>query len=59
MLWLGNCPRCKGDVELNRDYYGWYQQCLQCGYLRDLQTVVQVKEKITRKKKVRSLVRNS
>lgn len=58
MLWLDNCPRCKGDVELNSDYYGWYQQCLQCGYLRDLQTVVRVKEKITRKKKVRPLVRN-
>jgi len=58
MLWLGACPRCKGDVELDRDHYGWYRQCLQCGHLRDLQTVVQVKDKITRKKALR-IVRNT
>lgn len=27
------CPKCKGDVSLERDQYGWYELCLQCGYL--------------------------
>jgi hypothetical protein len=28
----------------NKDQYGWYEQCLQCGYLRDLETIVQIEE---------------
>jgi hypothetical protein len=31
-----NCPRCKGDLYVDRDVYGWYQGCIQCGYLKDL-----------------------
>lgn len=25
------CPRCEGKMELNRDHYGEYWDCLQCG----------------------------
>jgi len=38
------CPRCKGNVLLDRDLYGWYEQCLQCSYLRDVDAIVRVKE---------------
>jgi DNA-directed RNA polymerase subunit M/transcription elongation factor TFIIS len=31
-----SCPRCKGDLYVDRDSYGWYQGCMQCGYLKDL-----------------------
>ena len=42
MLKLQGCPRCKkGDVTLDRDYYGWYEFCIQCGYMRDLIHVVE------------------
>lgn len=34
------CHRCEGNVLLEKDQYGWYEQCLQCGYLRDLQKLV-------------------
>lgn len=44
MLRLKTCPRCKGDVLLDRDKYGWYEQCLQCGYLCDLQPIIPVKQ---------------
>ena len=38
-----SCPKCKGDVILgNKDKHGWYEQCLQCGYIHDLQTIVRV-----------------
>jgi len=30
------CPRCNGDLFIDRDQYGLFLQCLQCGYLRDL-----------------------
>ena len=35
---LESCPKCKGQLLLEKDNYGLYQQCLQCGYLHDLQT---------------------
>ena len=28
------------DYDLN----GWYEECLQCGYLHDLKTVLEVRE---------------
>ncbi len=33
MLSLKNCPRCKGDMQSNRDVYGPYTECLQCGHM--------------------------
>jgi DNA-directed RNA polymerase subunit M/transcription elongation factor TFIIS len=37
ILRLDSCPKCKGQLLLEKDNYGLYQQCLQCGYLHDLQ----------------------
>ena len=37
MLYLKSCPRCKGAMHLNRDIYGSYKECLQCGYMLDIQ----------------------
>ncbi len=36
MLILKGCPKCHGDLYLNRDIYGTYFQCVQCAYIRDL-----------------------
>ncbi len=30
------CPRCGGNIFVDRDYDGWYLECLQCSYTRDL-----------------------
>ncbi len=35
MLNLKSCPRCGGDVNVERDWYGEYESCLQCGWSRD------------------------
>ena len=37
MLTLRACPRCQGDLYTNRDLYGSYKQCLQCGYMKDVE----------------------
>jgi Zn ribbon nucleic-acid-binding protein len=37
MLELRRCPRCRGDVRTNRDVYGEYRECLQCGYMVDVE----------------------
>ncbi len=31
MMWLKSCPRCRGDLVLDSDYYGNYVSCIQCG----------------------------
>ncbi len=34
---LKACPRCEGALVEYSDQYGPYRECLQCGYMRDLQ----------------------
>ena len=36
MLSLKNCHRCNGDMYTNRDVYGSYAECLQCGHMEYL-----------------------
>lgn len=32
------CVRCGGDMQLCRDWYGAYWNCLQCGWDKDVHT---------------------
>ena len=36
MFLLKACPKCRGDVLVDRDWYGPYAKCLQCGLMKDL-----------------------
>ena len=40
----GRCPKCGGNLYLDSDYIGWYEQCLQCAYMKDLGVVYQRKK---------------
>ncbi len=31
MMWLKSCPRCRGDLLADSDYYSRYLTCIQCG----------------------------
>jgi len=33
------CPKCGGNLFCDGDHHGWYEQCLQCGYMCDLQEI--------------------
>ena len=35
-LYLKSCPRCGGDMNSNRDIYGEYRLCMQCGHMIDI-----------------------
>lgn len=35
MMWLGSCPRCRGDLHLELDHFGEFIGCLQCGMILD------------------------
>ena len=37
MLNLKACPRCQGDLNTRQDIYGEYKECLQCGYMKDIE----------------------
>ncbi len=34
------CPKCHGDLIVDKDQFGWYEECIQCGYNRDMRSVV-------------------
>lgn len=36
MIELKSCPKCHGDMYLDKDAYGSFRQCLQCGLMKDL-----------------------
>jgi len=45
VLWkFKSCPRCDGDIFIDRDPYGWYEQCLQYGYRRDLIDILELEQ---------------
>ena len=51
-MWrLKACPKCKGDIRLDQDSYGWYEQCIQCGYIRDLERLDATQEHDFQKEK--------
>jgi ribosomal protein S27AE len=41
------CPRCQGRIFLEKDQYGWYELCLQCGYLHDLHDIRKMPVQLT------------
>jgi len=43
-MWkLRNCPRCQGDLFIDKDLDGWYGQCLQCGYRREMRAIAEAR----------------
>jgi Zn ribbon nucleic-acid-binding protein len=48
VLKLKSCPKCKsGDIAIDRDHHGWYEYCIQCGYMSDLITMAESEPKQT------------
>jgi hypothetical protein len=40
MFIYNSCPKCKWKLLVERDIYGWYEECIMCGYMRDLEELV-------------------
>jgi ribosomal protein S27AE len=55
-----SCPRCGGDMFIENDMDGWYEQCLQCSHRVELKKLAEPKEPVLNtgrrrsKKRVRS-----
>lgn len=45
------CPKCGGNLYIDKDYHGWYEECLQCAYMNDLEAVYESKRPVTVDKK--------
>ncbi len=42
-MWkLKACPRCGGDVFIDKGLDSWYEECLQCGYQRELRNLREI-----------------
>ena len=39
------CPRCGGNIFLDEDTMGYYEQCLQCGYEHQVQRTEEFRTK--------------
>jgi hypothetical protein len=44
-MWkLKGCKRCGGDVFIDKDEFGWYKECLQCGHRAELPTIAEPRQ---------------
>ncbi len=37
VFYFKGCPICKGDVYVEKDSFGTYRKCLQCGRMQELE----------------------
>lgn len=52
VMWkLKSCPRCGGDIAIEREFDGWYENCLQCGYLHEIPRTFEVRQPSSNKEK--------
>jgi hypothetical protein len=40
------CPKCGGNMYIDKDYNGWYEECLQCAYMHDLEPLYEQKKPV-------------
>ena len=48
MLFKG-CPKCHGDLYVDRDLYGTYIQCFQCAFMVDVAAALEAKRSLESK----------
>ncbi|MFC1958216.1 hypothetical protein ACFLVQ_01440 [Chloroflexota bacterium] len=47
VMWkLRSCPRCGGDMFIDKDMYGWKEQCLQCSYQSELKDLTEFDKQV-------------
>jgi len=49
------CPQCGGDIVVDQDMNGWYEQCKHCSYRNDLKSTAELKRALIPKKQGVSL----
>ncbi len=42
---IHGCPKCGGSLVVDKDENGWYEQCINCSYLNDLEVLVHTSRK--------------
>ncbi len=43
---LKGCPRCGGDLFIEKGFDNWYEQCLQCSYRLELRKINREKDSV-------------
>ena len=42
-----SCPRCGGDMFIDRGMDGWCEQCLQCSYRSELKSMAELNQPVS------------
>ena len=42
---INGCPRCGGSMFLEKEIDGWYEQCINCAYRKELKDLANLNEK--------------
>jgi len=50
-----SCPRCAGDMFIEKDMDGWLEQCMLCSYRNELEPIVGSIQKLSEVDKLRSV----
>lgn len=37
MFYFKACPKCRGDMYVDRDAYGSFRKCIQCGLIDEVE----------------------
>jgi hypothetical protein len=56
MYRLKGCLRCGGDILVNHDQFGWYEDCIQCGHQSNVDGQNKLIEELLKNKKGSMLV---
>ena len=43
---VNDCPRCKSLLRFGSDFHGKFYSCIQCGYYKDIITIVVVPDSL-------------
>lgn len=41
------CRRCGGNIYIENDQFGWYEQCLQCGHTADMGSIIYAGDEVS------------
>lgn len=55
VMWkIKSCPRCGGDVFMDRELDGWYEVCLQCSHRNELRNITEAEKPLPTTRRKRS-----
>ena len=55
LFMLKSCPKCQGDMFVDKDEFDYQMKCLQCSYSRELENWPEMEKRPDRKESLAAL----